>query len=97
MFRIRDINGESIVIDGGWIEKYRLNDLKTRAPAQDYVDTQVKEASRRKRILFGEKEELLNVVVNVGTFMSLMVKAEQRPEVDQLIATLEKARAESSP
>ena len=96
MVRVKDINGESIVIDGGWIEKYRLNDLKARAPAQDYVDTQVKQTSRRKRILFGEKEELLNVMVNVGTFMSLMVKAEQQAEVDQLIAELERARSESS-
>jgi len=39
-----------------------------------------------------EKEELLHVIVNVGVFMSLMVAAEQRAEVDALIAELEKAR-----
>ena len=92
MFRIKDINGDSIVVDNGWVEKLRLNDSRGRAPAQDYVGTDVKETSRRKRIVFGEKEELLHVIVNVGTWMSLMVKAEQRPEVDQLIAELERAR-----
>ncbi len=55
MFRVKDINGESIVVDAGWIEKFRLNDLKTRAPAQDYIDTEVNETSRRKGMLFGER------------------------------------------
>jgi hypothetical protein len=96
VFRIKDVRGESIVVDNGWVEKFRLNDSRGRAPAQDYVGTEVKETSRRKKIVFGEKEELLHVIVNVGTWMSLMVKAEQRPEVDQLIAELEKARAEQS-
>ena len=63
MFRVKD-DGESIVVDAGWIEKFRLNDLKTRAPAQDYIDAEVKETSRRKGMLFGEKEELLQVLVS---------------------------------
>ena len=96
MFRIKDINGESIVVDGGWIEKFRLHDSKGRAPAQDYIDTQVTETSRRKRVLFGDKEELPQVLVNVGTFMSLTVRADQRAEVDQLIAELEGAKAAAS-
>jgi hypothetical protein len=93
MFRIKDIRGESIVVADGFVEKYRLNDMRGRAPALDYVETQVKETSRRKKILFGEKEELLHVIVNVGVFMSLMVGADQRGEVDALIAELERARA----
>jgi hypothetical protein len=92
VFRIKDIRGESIVVDNGFVEKYRLNDMRGRAPALDYVETQVKETSRRKKVLFGEKEELLHVIVNVGVHMSLMVKAEQRAEVDALIAELERAR-----
>ena len=63
VFRVKD-DGESIVVDAGWIEKFRLNDLKTRAPAQDYIDAEVKETSRRKGMLFGEKEELLQVLVS---------------------------------
>ena len=64
VFRVKDINGESIVVDAGWIEKFRLNDLKTRAPAQDYIDAEVKETSRRNGMVFGEKEELLQVLVS---------------------------------
>ncbi len=28
MFRIKDINGESIVVADGFVEKYRLNDMR---------------------------------------------------------------------
>jgi hypothetical protein len=31
------------------------NDSRGRAPAQDYVGTEVKETSRRKRIVFGDQ------------------------------------------
>jgi hypothetical protein len=95
VFRIKDIRGESIVVDNGWVEKFRLNDLRGRAPAQDYVGTEVKETSRRKKVLFGEREELLHVIVNVGVHMSLMVEADQRGEVDVLIAELETAKAQN--
>ena len=54
--------------------------------------TQIKEFSRRKKLFGGEKEHLLQVIVNVGTFYSLKVPAERRAEVDALIAALEKAR-----
>jgi hypothetical protein len=95
LFRIKDTRGESIVVDNGWVEKFRLNDLRGRAPAQDYVATEVKETSRRKRVLFGEREELLHVIVDVGVHMSLMVDAGQRGEVDALIAELESAKAQN--
>jgi hypothetical protein len=96
MFRVKDINGESIVVDGGWVEKFRLNDSRGRAPAADYKGLEVKETSRRKKIVFGEKEQLLHVIVNVGVFMSLMVRADQAGEVDQLRDELEKARDASA-
>jgi hypothetical protein len=96
MFRVKDINGESIVVDAGWVEKFRLSDSRGRAPAADYKGLEVKKTSRRKRILFGEKEELLQVIVNVGTFMSLMVRADQADEIDQLRAELEQARDTSA-
>jgi hypothetical protein len=92
MFRVKDTGGESIVVDGGWVEKFRTGDLRGRAPAADYKGLEVKKTSRRKGILFGEKEELLQVIVNVGTFMSLMVRADQADEIDELRAELEQAR-----
>jgi hypothetical protein len=92
MFRIDGINGESIVVDGNWVEKLRTNTSRGRNPADKYAGTDIKEITRRKKIFGGEKEELLQVIVNVGTFYSLTVPAERRAEVDALIAALEKAR-----
>jgi hypothetical protein len=92
MFRIDGINGESMVVDGNWVEKLRTNTSRGRNPADKYAGTDIKEITRRKKIFGGEKEELLQVIVNVGTFYSLTVPAERRTEVDALIAALEKAR-----
>jgi len=96
MFRIDGINGESIVVDGNWVEKLRTNTSRGRNPADKYAGTDIKEITRRKKIFGGEKEELLQVIVNVGTFYSLTVPAERRAEVDALIAALEKARDSAS-
>ena len=92
MFRIDGINGESIVVDGNWVEKLRTNTSRGRNPADKYSGTDIKQISRRKKIFGGEKEDLLQVIVNVGTYYSLTVPAEKRADVDALIAELEKAR-----
>jgi len=92
MFRIDGINGESIVVDGNWVEKLRTNTSRGRNPADKYAGTDIKEITRRKKIFGGEKEDLLQIIVNVGTFYSLTVPADRRAEVDALIAALEKAR-----
>ncbi|HET6734076.1 hypothetical protein [Mycobacterium sp.] len=96
MFRIDGINGESIVVDGNWVEKLRSGSSRGRNPADQYSGTQIKEISRRKKIFGGEKEELLQVIVNVGTFYSLTVPAERRAEVDALVSELEQARGRAS-
>ncbi|WP_412484475.1 hypothetical protein [Mycolicibacterium frederiksbergense] len=92
MFRIDGINGESIVIDGVWVEKLRANNSIGRNPADKYAGTEVKEFSRRKKLFGGDREELLQLTISVGTFYSLMVPADRRAEVDALIAELEAAR-----
>ncbi|MDF2828823.1 MAG: hypothetical protein K0R01_2106 [Mycobacterium sp.] len=92
MFRIDGINGESIVVDGNWVEKLRTGSSRGRNPADQYSGTDVKEFSRRKKLFGTEKEHLLQVTVSVGTFYSLQVPAERRADVDALIAELERAR-----
>lgn len=96
MFRIDDIDGESIVVDGNWVEKLRTKTSRGRDPADRHSGTQIKEFSRRKKLFGGEKEQLLQVIVNVGTFYSLNVPAERRAEVDALVAELAKARARAA-
>ncbi|WNG80605.1 hypothetical protein C6A86_020645 [Mycobacterium sp. ITM-2016-00316] len=92
MFRIDGINGESIVIDGVWVEKLRANNSIGRNPADKYAGTEVKEFSRRKKLFGGDREELLQLTISVGTFYSLMVPADKRAEVDALLTELEAAR-----
>jgi hypothetical protein len=96
VFRIDGINGESIVVDGNWVEKLRSGSSRGRNPADQYSGTEIKQISRRKKLFGGEKEELLQLIVNVGTFYSLTVPQERRAEVDALIAELEKARDRAS-
>jgi hypothetical protein len=96
VFRIDGINGEAIVVDGNWVEKLRSGSSRGRNPADQYGGTEVKEISRRKKLFGGEKEQLLQLTVNVGTYYSLMVPAERRDQVDRLIAELEKARDAAS-
>ncbi|MBB2992768.1 hypothetical protein FHR72_004272 [Mycolicibacterium iranicum] len=96
MFRIDGIDGESIVVDGNWVEKLRTGTSRGRNPADQYSGTKVEEFSRRKKLFGGEKEHLLQVIVSLGTFFSLKVPAERRHEVDALIAELERARDRAS-
>lgn len=96
MFRIDGINGESIVVDGNWVEKLRAGSMRGRNPASQYTETKINEMSRRKKIFGGEKEELLQVIVGVGTYFSVTVPAAKRAEVDALIAELEQARARAT-
>jgi hypothetical protein len=90
------MNGESIVVDGSWVEKLRSGSSRGRNPADQYAGTEIKEISRRKKLFGGDKEELLQVLVNVGTYYSLTVPAERRAEVDALVAELETARDRAS-
>ncbi|MDX1875541.1 hypothetical protein SBI67_25760 [Mycolicibacterium sp. 120266] len=96
MFRIDGINGESIVIDGVWVEKLRANNSIGRNPADKYSGTDIKELSRRKKLFGGEREHLLQLTIGVGTFYSLMVPAEKRAEVDLLLSELDAARARAT-
>lgn len=92
MFRIDGINGESIVIDGVWVEKLRTNNSIGRNPADKYAGTDIAEISRRKKLFGGEREHLLQLTINVGTFYSLIVPAEKRADVDALVRELDAAK-----
>jgi hypothetical protein len=96
MFRIDGLNGESIVVDGNWVEKLRSGSSRGRNPADQYSGTDIKETTRKTTLFGGEKEQLLQVIVNVGTFYSLTVPAERRADVDALIAELKNARDRAS-
>jgi hypothetical protein len=96
VFRIDGIDGESIVVDGNWVEKLRAGTSLSRKPAGTYAGTEVQDFSRRKKLFGREKENLLHVIVKLGTFYSLKLPAERRAELDALIAALEDARDRAS-
>lgn len=96
VFRIDGINGESIVVDGVWVEKLRANNSIGRNPADKYSGTDVAEISRRKKLFGREKEQLLQLTIGVGTFYSLIVPAENRAQVDALLGELDAARARAT-
>lgn len=96
VFRINGLNAESIVVDGSWVEKLRSGTSRGRNPADQYAGTEVQETTRRTKLFGGEKEQMLQVLVNVGTFYSLTVPADRRHEVDALIAALEAARVQAT-
>ena len=60
------------------------------------VPADMKEISCWTKLFRWQQEQLLYVVVNVGTFYSLTVPVERRAEVDALVAELEKARDRAS-
>lgn len=96
MIELKGINGESLVLDGEWVEKLRLGNSRARNPVSSYRETSTNEFSRRKKLFRGEKEQLIQIVVSCQNHMSLIVPAEQRAEVDRFVAELERASKESS-
>ena len=93
MLEVKGINHESIVLDGRWVEKLRAGQSKKRIPASSLRDAKLNDASRKKYVLFGEREELVQVVLMFDTGMGLIVPAGKRSEVDRLVQELEKAKA----
>ncbi len=92
MVTLEGLAGESIVLDGEWIEKLRLGNSRARNPVSSYTGTRTSELTRRKKILFGEKEHLIQVIVSCQNHMALMVPAERKAEVDAFVAELERAK-----
>ena len=96
MLELQGINGESLVFDGDWIEKQRDGESRARNPIGSYRQTTMNEFSRREKLLRGEKEQLIQLVVGCQKHMSLIVPAEQRAEVDRFVAELDRARDSAS-
>jgi hypothetical protein len=89
-----DINGEQIAVDGGWIIKMRAGQERGRMAVADFKEITVNETSRRKKIVFGEKEQLLQVLVQGPATFSLMLPAERSADVDGLSAAIDAAKSE---
>ena len=69
VFRIDGIDGESIVVDGNWVEKLRTNTSRGATRRIDMPGRRSR-SSATQEVVRRQKEQLLQVIVNVGTFYS---------------------------
>lgn len=83
MLEIKGLNGESVVLDGHWLEKLRSGTSVARVPVAGYRETQVTETSRRRSLLSRDREELLTVVFVLGSMVGLVLPADRRDELDR--------------
>ena len=96
MFRMDGINRDSIVVDGSWGESSGVDPRVAAIPRIGTPEPTSRRSAAGQSFFGGEKEPLLQMIVNVGTFYSLTVPVERRAEVDALVAELEKARDRAS-
>jgi hypothetical protein len=92
VIKVDGINNEVLVLDDPWLEKLRGNETIARVPAADYRGLEVKDVNRRKKLFSGEREELVQLTIDVGTFIGFTAPAEKRDQVQQLHAELERIR-----
>ena len=84
---------ESVVLDQGWFEKWRGPEPKGRFPLDEYQRTEINELSRKKFVVFGEKEDLLQVLFHFGPVASLTVPVEKRSEIERMVEELKRAKS----
>jgi hypothetical protein len=95
MYEIKGEDGESIVIDGAFVEKYRGIDQRGRFPVTLYQGLDTRRFSKRRFVAFGEKTEIIQVLINVGAFLSLHLAADREAEVEELRRRLEEAKRQA--
>jgi hypothetical protein len=94
MIKVNGIANDALVVDGGWIEKHRGAEVRGKVALSDVQSWKINSLTRRKKIVFGEKETLLQLLVRTnGPMLSLTVPEERRGEVDELTAALQEAGA----
>jgi hypothetical protein len=95
VLRVKGINNETLVLDGEWLEKLRGNEPRAKLPASSFRSAELKEFDRRKKLFGGEREQLIQAVLTFAEppFLGITIPAENRGELDELIAKLESQRA----
>ena len=92
MIEVKGRNGESIVLDGGFVSKFRHDGKEEAAknPASTYRQCDVTPKKRKKRDADAEPE--YDVMLAMSSFMALTIGEAQRPALDALVAELEAQR-----
>jgi len=90
------VDGESnerLVLDGEWLEKQRMGQPKARIPASSFRSVEWKEFSKRKKLFGGEKVQMVQLVLTFEKppFIGFITEAEKRPQLEEIVAGLERA------
>lgn len=95
MIAVDGESNERLVLDGEWFEKQRGGEPKARLPAASFRSAEWKESERRKKLFGGEKEKLIQLTLTFEQppFVGFIAAAEKRPQLEELVAGLERARA----
>jgi hypothetical protein len=93
MERLDGLDGESVALEGDYLESLKDGVSRTRLPLWDWRSTDVRPISRRKIPLVGPKREYLQVIFKFDVWVALIVPIEQRPAVHRFMRRLEKQRA----
>ncbi|KAI9015564.1 hypothetical protein DFJ74DRAFT_270755 [Hyaloraphidium curvatum] len=83
MIRVVGLTGEALVLDGSWVEKLRGGYSVSKVPADSVKEAKWEDITRRKNVLFGPKETIVQVLLSFsnGPFLTLQVPEERRAEL----------------
>ncbi len=90
-------SNERLVLDGEWFEKLRGGHSKTRVPASSFRGVTWEDIERKTRLFGGERDQLVQVSLQFegGPVVGFVTAAEQRPELEKIVAGLEAARGDA--
>jgi len=93
MIEIKGQDGESIVFDGASVAKFRHNGMEEagRNPVSTYRECRVKAKKMKKR----DTEQRYDVLLACSTIFSLTIGESEKPELEALVAELERLSAGS--
>lgn len=91
MLQLKARNGESLLLDGAWLEKRRGPESVSRVPVKDYQSYRLDKVSSRAWICCGDREEVLVLTVQAGVFLGLQIPAQQKNEVEGFMEAEQRA------
>ena len=95
MISVDGESNETLVLDGEWLEKLRGAEPKAKQPTSSFKSAEWKEFEKRKKLFGGEKVKMVQLVLTFERppFLGFITEAENRPQLEEIVAGLEAARA----
>lgn len=94
MLELKGLNRESIVLDGGWLDKLRAGTSVARVPVSGYREATITETARKKGIFSREREEIVTLVLAMQQMVGLVVPGDRREQVKRFVVAVEHAASQ---